>query len=103
MYSKLVQAIDWFSKNIFLSFGNSIVITILYSLVITLAPVFIILYLPVFAWFIYAIFILMMRVNVSLVNRQSIFYNLFYLIPQQIVFLTIIGNDVYNRFTRKLI
>jgi glycosyltransferase involved in cell wall biosynthesis len=103
MYDELGPAIEGFSKNILLFFGDSILITVLYASLITLAPVFIILYLPVYAWIIYFSLILMMRFNISLASRQPVFQNLFYLVPQQIVLLLIIGKAVYNRLFGKLI
>ena len=103
MYRTLRQAINGFSKNIFLFFGNSISLTILYAILIALAPVFIVLYLPIFAWIAYILLILMMRVNISLASRQPLLQNLFYLVPQQIVFLIIIGNGLYNRLSGKLL
>jgi glycosyltransferase involved in cell wall biosynthesis len=103
MYDRLGQAIEGFTKNIFLFFGNSVIVTILYALLITLAPVFIIIYLPVYAWIIYALLILIMRINISVASRQPVFRNLLFLIPQQIVLLFIIGKAVYNRLTGKLL
>jgi glycosyltransferase involved in cell wall biosynthesis len=103
MYDRLGPAIEGFTKNIFLFFGNSILITVLYATLITLAPVFIILYLPVYAWIIYFGLILMMRINISLASRQPVFQNLFYLVPQQIVLLLIIGKAIYNRIFGKLV
>ena len=103
MYDGLGQAIEGFSKNIFLFFGNSVIITILYALLITLAPVFIILYLPVYTWIIYTGLILMMRINISLASRQPVFQNLFYLVPQQVVLLLIIGKAVFNHLSGKLV
>ena len=103
MYDGLGHAIEGFSKNIFLFFGNSIALTLMYSILITLAPFFIILYLPPIGWIVYALLILIMRVNISLASRQAVFQNLFYLVPQQIVFLFIIAKAVHNRITGKLI
>jgi glycosyltransferase involved in cell wall biosynthesis len=102
MYDDLGTAIEGFSKNIFLFFGNSMALTFLYALLITLAPVFIILYLPVYAWIVYAGLILMMRINVSWASRQPVFQNLLYLVPQQIVLLLIIGKAFYHRLSGKL-
>lgn len=103
MYDRLGSAIEGFSKNIFLFFGNSITLTLLYAILITLAPVFIVLYLPATCWIIYAILILGMRVNISLASRQDVFQNLLYLVPQQIVLLFIIIKALHNRITGKLI
>ncbi len=103
MYDCLGQAIEGFTKNIFLFFGDSVVLTILYALLITLAPFFIIVYLPVYAWIIYALLIILMRINISAASRQPVFQNLLYLVPQQMVFLFIIGKALYNRLSRKLI
>jgi glycosyltransferase involved in cell wall biosynthesis len=103
MYHGLKDAIEGFTKNIFQFFGNSILLTLIYALLITSAPVIIFAFLPVYAFFIYIIFILMMRVNISLAGRQPVFQNLAYLIPQQFVFLLIIVKAVYNHFQGKLI
>lgn len=103
MYDRLSKAIEGFTKNIFLFFGNSVIVTVLYALLITLAPVFIIVYLPVYAWIVYAVMILFMRINISIASRQPVFQNLLYLIPQQIVLLFIIGKAVFNRLTGKIL
>ena len=103
MYDRLGQAIEGFTKNIFLFFGNSVLVTILYALLITLAPVFIFVYLPVYAWIVYAVLIILMRLNISVASRQPVIQNLGYLVPQQIVLLFIIGKAVYNRLSGKLI
>ena len=103
MYDRLSQAIDGFTKNIFLFFGNSVIVTVLYALLITLAPVFIIIYLPVYAWIVYAVMILFMRINISIASQQPVFQNLLYLIPQQIVLLFIIGKAVFNLLTGKIL
>lgn len=103
MYHNLGEAIDGFSKNIFQFFGNSIALTILYALLITLAPLMMVLFLPLWAWMAYLMLILCMRINISIASRQALLQNLFYLIPQQIIFLIVIVNAIYNRFTHKLI
>jgi glycosyltransferase involved in cell wall biosynthesis len=103
MYDHLGQAIEGFTKNIFVFFGNSIMLTILYALLITLAPLFILVFLPVWTWIIYAVLILTMRINISLASRQPVSQNLLYLVPQQIVLLMIIGKAVYNRILGRLL
>ncbi len=103
MYGSLGEAINGFSKNIFLFFGNSMALTVLYAALISMAPLVVILYLPHWAWITFFCFILFMRFNISLASRQALFQNLLYLIPQQIIFLAIIARAIYNRFTRKLI
>jgi glycosyltransferase involved in cell wall biosynthesis len=103
MYEHLSQAIEGFTKNIFVFFGNSILLTILYALLITLAPLFIMLFLPMWTWIIYAVLILTMRINISLASLQPVFQNLLYLVPQQIVLLMIIGKAGYNRILGRLL
>ncbi len=103
MYNNLGEAIAGFSKNIFLFFGNSIAVTILYALLITIAPVMVFLYLPFWGWIAYIVMILFMRINISLASRQSLFQNLLYLAPQQMIFLVIIVNAIFHRINRKLI
>jgi hypothetical protein len=103
MYDHLGQAIEGFSKNIFIFFGDSIILTILYALLITLAPAFILAYLPAWTWIMYAILIITMRINISFASRQPVIRNLIYLVPQQIVLLMIIGKAVYNRILGQLI
>ncbi len=103
MYNSLGEAINGFSKNIFLFFGNSIALTVLYALLITLAPVMVLFYLPPYGWIAYFLLILQMRINISLASRQSVIQNLLFLLPQQIIFLAIIARAIYNRITRKLI
>jgi len=102
MYDSLGSAIDGFSKNFFLFFGNSIAITILYACLISLSPVFIFIFLPAGAWISYILLILLMRINISLASRQALFQNIFYLLPQQVVFLVIIVKAIHHRMIHKL-
>jgi len=102
MYESLGQAIEGFTKNIFLFFGNSMVVTILYALLITIAPFIVVLYLPSYGGIALAACIIMMRVNISIASRQSVYKNLLYIVPQHIVFLLIIGKGIYNRITGTL-
>ena len=103
MYDGLSAAVEGFAKNVFLFFGNSALLTVLYTLVITIAPVLVFLYLPVYAWIAYVVLILLMRINVSLASRQSVLQNLFYLVPQHVVFLMIVGKAVHNRLSGRLV
>lgn len=102
MYRRLGEAIEGFTKNIFLFFGNSIILTVLYALLITLGPLLVVLYLPQIYWFVLAALIIIMRLNISLASRQPVFVNLLFLIPQHVVFLLIIGKAIVNRFSGKL-
>jgi glycosyltransferase involved in cell wall biosynthesis len=103
MYDGLSAAIDGFAKNVFLFFGSSVLLTVLYAVTITVAPVLVFLLLPVYAWIPYVVLILLMRINVSLVSRQPVLQNLFYLVPQHAVFLMIVGKAVYNRLSGRLV
>jgi cellulose synthase/poly-beta-1,6-N-acetylglucosamine synthase-like glycosyltransferase len=103
MYSTLEQAMNGFSKNIFLFFGNSIALTLLYAMLITLAPAIVFSALPWKLGMAFILLILAIRINISLASRQPLWQNLMYLVPQHIVFLTLIVHAMYHRITRELL
>jgi hypothetical protein len=97
MYRGLGEAIQGFTKNIFLFFGNSITITMIYAILITMAPLMVVLFLPTIWWVVLTGLIVSMRINISVASRQPVMENLLYIVPQHIVFLVIIGKGVINR------
>lgn len=84
MYGNFGEAVNGFSKNIVMFFGNSMLLAVFFWAITTLGFIPVLLAMP--AWVILAFFatLLLIRVVVSLASRQNVLMNLLYLLPQQI-------------------
>jgi len=103
MYTGVKEAIEGFTKNIFQFFGNSIFLTILIGIIITIAPFIIFIYFGILAGIAYLIGTILIRIFVSLASKQSVFFNLMFMMPQQLVFLLIIIKGIVNYKKKELI
>lgn len=90
MYSDLQEGIDGFSKNVFQFFGGSSLLTILFAFVTTIAPFYLFIFNGYIYGLLYLLFILLIRIFVSVSSRQSVASNIFLAIPQQFIFWKII-------------
>ncbi|HCO66685.1 MAG TPA: glycosyl transferase family 2 [Dysgonomonas sp.] len=90
MYSELQEGIDGFSKNVFQFFGGSRLLTVLFAMVTTIAPFYLFVFNGYIYGLIYLLFIILIRVFVSLSSHQPVAGNLLLLVPQQFVFWKII-------------
>lgn len=96
MYNSYDDALNGFSKNIIMFFGNSIVVSVLFWLVTTFGFIFVLAELPL-NYFIYLILVLIStRIIVSLKSGQHIISNIIYMIPQQINLITMIIKSKKN-------
>jgi len=97
MYSGFRDAVTGFSKNIIAFFGNSFILAILFWLTTTFGflPVLYEFSLPVI--FAYFTLYLLTRIFISVSGRQSIFFNLLFIVPLQ----ASMGLFIYRAFINK--
>ncbi len=100
MYSSFHEAVNGFSKNVIMFFGNSTLLAILFWLITTFGFVFILLekQLPVFIVFI--IIIISTRVMVAIKSKQNIVNNILLFPVQQITLGIFILKSIINRYRK---
>ncbi len=101
MYSNLKEAVNGFSKNIFMFFGNSFILSVLFWLFTTIGflPVFWAFRLPVFIGYLFLV--VLVRIIVSVISSQSVIRNILLLIPQQLALGWIIIQAYSNRLRKQ--
>ncbi|WP_319478911.1 glycosyltransferase family 2 protein [uncultured Draconibacterium sp.] len=85
MYSSFNDAINGFSKNVIMFFGNSGLLAVLFWLITTLGFIPILIGLPTTLILIYLLMLVTIRILISVVSHQSPLKNLLLAIPQQVV------------------
>lgn len=103
MYGNFAEAVHGFSKNIVMFFGGSTALAILFWSITTLGfiPVIAALSPAVAAGYFAAV--ILIRVMVSAVSRQSIGRNLLYLVPQQLSMGLMIIQSIRNSVRKQYI
>jgi len=96
MYNSYDEALNGFSKNIIMFFGNSIVVSVLFWLITTFGFIFVLTALPVNYFIGLILLIISTRVVVSLKSGQHIMSIIMYLIPQQINLIIMIIKSKRN-------
>ncbi len=96
MYTGFSDAVNGFSKNVIMFFGNSILTAILFWVITSLGWLFIWLILPGQYLIAYLLILVLTRVFVSVASWQSIAVNLALTIPQQITLFLIIIRALKN-------
>lgn len=84
MYNSYNQAIEGFSKNIKMFFGNSFVVAIIFWFVTTFGLFFTIIFASKYLFFLHLLLILSTKIFTSISAKQNIFKNLIFFIPQQL-------------------
>lgn len=97
MYSSTDEAIHGFSKNVIMFFGSSFILATLFWLVTTFGfiAIFISFSKPIFLYFLSMI--ILTRILISVLSKQSAFQNVLFIIPQQIT----LGLFIYQAFINK--
>ncbi|WP_319499495.1 glycosyltransferase family 2 protein [uncultured Draconibacterium sp.] len=85
MYSSFNDAINGFSKNVIMFFGNSGLLAVLFWLITTLGFIPILIGLPKAFVFTYFFMLVAIRLFISVVSHQNPLKNLLLAIPQQVV------------------
>ena len=83
MYSGYSEAINGFSKNIVMFFGNSYTLAFMFWLITTFGFVVLLLAMPLIYFWLYVLAAILIRIAVSIASRQSVYSNILGIIPQQ--------------------
>lgn len=103
MYTSLSDSINGFSKNVFHFFGDNKFVTIGFGLLTTIAPLFILGHNGIVLGMVYILAIVLIRIFISLASKQNVLSNIALLIPQQLVFLSIIVKALATHHKKELI
>ncbi len=101
MYPGLTDAVDGFSKNVIMFFGNSFALAIFFWLITTLGFVVVYLLFSTTVLLIYLVSLALKRIMVSVVSKQPALQNLLLFIPQQIALGIFIIKALANKFNKK--
>lgn len=85
MYNSFNDAVNGFSKNVIMFFGNSGILAVLFWLITTLGFIPVVTLLPLNVTISYLIMLVLIRIFISLVSHQNPFKNVLLTIPQQVV------------------
>ncbi|MBI9064075.1 MAG: glycosyltransferase [Marinilabiliaceae bacterium] len=91
MYTSYREALNGFSKNVLMFFGNQTLLAILFWSLTTLGFIFIA-SISLKLFFLYTALIVLTRVIVSIISRQHIMSNILFIIPQHVFLLHVISN-----------
>ena len=84
MYSGFRDAVTGFSKNVIAFFGNSFMLALLFWIVTTFGFVAVIFEFSIPVIISYIIMYILTRIFISVSSRQSIFFNLLFIVPLQV-------------------
>jgi len=101
MYHGFNQAVSGFAKNVISFFGNSTAAAILFWFLTTFGFLFVATAFGVPVLVMYLVLVVLIRIMVSYISRQSISDNLLYLIPQQIALGIILYEAIKNRIKKQ--
>jgi hypothetical protein len=98
MYTSYTDALDGFSRNIIMFFGNSFILATSFWLITSFGFIAVYLIFHNFWLFIYFLIVALIRIFTSVTSRQSVIQNLLLSIPQQIA----MGIFIYTAFVNRL-
>lgn len=101
MYSGFTDAVQGFSKNVIMFFGQSTLLAVAFWFITTFGFIFIYLTFPLQQFWIYLVNLLLIRIFISITSRQNILKNIALLIPQQITLGMFIYKAISNRFKKQ--
>lgn len=99
MYSGFSEAVYGFSKNVIQFFGGSFFIAILFWLVTSLGFIAVLFSFSKLVFLLYLLVLVLTRIFISIVSKQSVLRNLKFIVPQQITMGIFIFQAIIN--TRK--
>ncbi len=101
MYNNFKEAINGFSKNIVMFFGNSYFFAILFwaTNILGIIPIFI--YSNNLITILYCLTIILIRVFFSIVSKQNILMNLLLFVPQMVSMFIMLLKSLIYKFTKK--
>ncbi|NDP22142.1 MAG: glycosyltransferase [Paludibacter sp.] len=98
MYSSFGEAVNGFSKNVINFFGNSFVVAILFWIITSFGFIPVLISLENSMLTLYLFTVLTTRIIISVISKQNVLLNCFYIVPQQIA----LGLIIYKAFENKL-
>ncbi len=102
MYHNYNEALNGFSKNLVMFFGNSYLVAIAFWLITTFGFVPILLSLPFSYFLVLTLIVILTRIIVSFISNQSIISNLLFMIIQQINIGVIIAKSFFLNRNAKM-
>ena len=97
MYKGFSDAVEGFSKNVIAFFGNSFILAVLFWFVTTFGFLFVFFSFSSVVLLSYIIIYMLTRIIISAASRQSIFFNLLFIVPLQ----ASMGLFIYRAFINK--
>ena len=99
MYTSFREGVNGFAKNVVEFFGGNPYVAILFALFILSGIVIVPIFLGTIPFLIYLMSIILTKVFVSLLSRQSVFNNLLFHIPQMTSFIVMLYKGILVRFS----
>lgn len=103
MYTSYTEAINGFSKNVSMFFGNSLFAALLFWLITTIGFIVILYNSSINIMLIYFFIYILTRIIISYISNQSIAFNLLYFIFQQLTLGVIILKSALNTKNKNFI
>lgn len=101
MYPSFTDAIEGFSKNVIMFFGNSFALAIFFWLITTFGFVVVFFSFSTTIFLIYLVALALRRTLVSVASKQPALQNLWLIIPQQIALGIFIMKALTNKFKKQ--
>lgn len=99
MYNGFRESCDGFAKNILMFFGNSIAATLLFFIITSFGWISVLLFSSSsLVFMLYLAIIVLTRVVVSVISRQSVLKNVLWIVPQQFAFGLIVAKAINRTF-----
>lgn len=102
MYSSFGEALNGFSKNVIMFFGNSFIAAMLFWLVTSFGFIAALIGLPELVFYMYLLLLVLTRIAVSVKSGQNTLKNILLIVPQQITLGLFIFKAIENKFRKKL-
>ncbi len=101
MYEGLENAVNGFSKNVVMFFGDSFFLAVLFWLITTFGFIVVFFSFPPIIFLIYLTLIVLTRIWISLASKQPVLQNLVLAIPQQGILGIIIFKAFINKYNKQ--
>lgn len=101
MYNGFNEAVNGFSKNVISFFGDSYVMAVLFWIITTFGIVVIAYSMSIYIALSYLLVIIITRVSISIISKQSIFENLVFMVLQQITLAIFIYRAIINQLKKQ--
>lgn len=103
MYNGFGEAVNGFSKNVTMFFGDSFLAAVMFWLVTGFGFIAVLAGLPVFVFYIYLLLLILTRAAVSVTSGQNAIKNTLLIVPQQIALGFFIFKAIENKFRKRLV